>query len=67
MSNLINTDGTTPNTDTASSSSMFVNRFFMVDTISAKKDFTSAVETPEFIRYASKVKFVIIPSSDSYE
>lgn len=64
---MIDANGNTPNSDTASESSMFVSRFFMVDIITAKKDYTSEVETPQYIRYASKVKLVIIPSADSYE
>lgn len=39
----------------------------MVDTISAKDDVTSISEVPSFIRYASKLKIMMIPSSDSYE
>lgn len=44
-----------------------MTRFFMVDTISAKDDVTSISEVPSFIRYASKLKIMMIPSSDSYE
>lgn len=41
---------------------MFVKRFFIVDAITSKKDYTNAAEIPAYIRYASKIKITILPS-----
>ncbi|CAD8175227.1 unnamed protein product [Paramecium pentaurelia] len=67
VNNLKDKDGNKPNSDSASQSSIFVKRIFLVDTITSKKDYTNPAETPEYIRYASKIKIVILPSQDSYE
>ena len=64
VKNVKDQDGNKPNSDTASQSSIFVKRVFLVDHTTSKRD---QAGTPDYIRYAKNIKMVILPSQDSYE